>query len=109
MKTVNLPYYFLLGFNLMTLLLYILNPFNIGVPSNHWLAIFYISLCLFLFSIGFKGGIRKGQKKTAITLWSKALKSKTGTRSSYAYFRRKVIMKNVKYMFTFTFEREVNL
>ena len=93
MKTVNLPYYFLLGFNLITLLLYILNPFNIGVPSNHWLAIFYISLCLFLFSIGFKSGIRKGQRKPAIGRYRFTSLSKVNVNMYFTFFIMTFLLK----------------
>ena len=93
MKTINLPYYFLLGFNIMTLLLYVLNPFNIGVPSNHWLTIFYISLCLFLFSLGFKSGIRKGRKKPALGNYRFTSLSKVNLNMYFAFFIMTFLLK----------------
>lgn len=63
MRTIKLVYFSLIGFNLLTLLCYITNPFYAGAQHNHWLTVIYISLCICMISLGFRSGVRNGEKK----------------------------------------------
>ena len=75
-----------MGFNMLTLLLYILNPFQIGVPDNHWFTILYIILCLFLLSLGYKSGIRKGQNKKTIQNYQFVSLNKRNTNIYFVFY-----------------------
>ena len=65
MRTVKLPFYLLIGFNLLTLLIFISGPFT-SDSGNHLLAIGYILVNLLFIWWGIKSGLRRGYKTTAI-------------------------------------------
>lgn len=60
-KSYKYLYYTLIGFNLLTLVVYISNPFWKGT-GYHGLTILYIAFNLILFAVGYKKGLQKGSR-----------------------------------------------
>lgn len=59
MKTVKLPFYILIGFNLLTLLVFVSGPFT-SLSGNHSMTILYILVNLLFLWWGVKNGLKKG-------------------------------------------------
>lgn len=65
MKTIDLPYKFLLLFNVLTLLLFSYSPLSSANPGRHWLCVFYISINILAWAIGYKSSKKKWGDKAS--------------------------------------------
>ena len=64
-KSYKYLYYLLMGFNLLTLILYLSNPF-LNNSGNHGLTLLYISINLLFLGWGYKSGLKKGRRINSI-------------------------------------------
>lgn len=52
-------YRLLIYFNLFTVILYSFSPMRSAAPDNHWVSLAYILMCILLWGVGFKSGVKK--------------------------------------------------
>lgn len=60
MNTLKIPYYVIIGVNVLTWIIYVSNPF-VSLTSHHILTIFYVLLNILCISWGFTSGLKKGE------------------------------------------------
>lgn len=60
MKTTKIPFYLLLGFNLLTWIIYLSNPFLASETDNHYFTLIYVLLNIIFLYLGFKKGESDG-------------------------------------------------
>lgn len=61
MKTARIPFYLLIGFNVLTWIVYLSNPFIDLRSNNHVLAQVYVALNIVFLYVGFKNGEKSGK------------------------------------------------
>lgn len=98
MKVVRIPFYLLIGFNLLTWIIYLSNPFLAAETDKHYLTLVYVLINIGSVYVGFKNGEKNAEQLCVRTL-------KTARMFSNKYMNVYILF----YLLTFTLKYSYEL